>query len=94
MSASYDAINQVANFNGQSFVYDANGNLTDDGQRTYDLAQRKAVYRRLQTILHDQMPVALLYQRPELDAFTDRLQHQTTSLSTAWWNVGAWTLAP
>ncbi len=64
------------------------------GQRTYDLAQRKAVYRELQTILHEQMPIALLYQRPELDTFTDRLQHQTTSLSTAWWNVGAWTLAP
>ena len=64
------------------------------GQRTYELAQRKAVYRQLQTILHEQMPVALLYQRPELDAFTDRLQHQTTSLSTAWWNAGAWTLAP
>jgi peptide/nickel transport system substrate-binding protein len=64
------------------------------GQRTYDLARRKAVYRELQTILREQMPIALLYQRPELDAFTDRLQHETPSLSTAWWNVGAWTLAP
>ncbi|MEA2719881.1 MAG: peptide/nickel transport system substrate-binding protein [Candidatus Eremiobacteraeota bacterium] len=64
------------------------------GQRTYDLAQRKAVYRQLQTRLHDQMPVALLYQRPELDTFTERLRGQTTSLSTAWWNVGAWSLAP
>jgi peptide/nickel transport system substrate-binding protein len=64
------------------------------GQRTYDLAQRKAVYRQLETILYEQLPIALLYQRPELDTFTERLQHQTTSLSTAWWNAGAWTLAP
>jgi len=68
--------------------------LLAQGQRTYDLAQRKAVYRQLQTILHEAMPIALLYQRPELDTFTDRLHHQTTSLSTAWWNAGAWTLAP
>jgi peptide/nickel transport system substrate-binding protein len=64
------------------------------GQRTYDLAQRKAIYVQLQRLLAGAMPVALLYQRPELDAFTARLAHQTTSLSTAWWNAGAWTLAP
>ena len=64
------------------------------GQRTYDIAQRKAIYAQMETILSQQMPIALLYQRPELDTFTDRLQHQTTSLSTAWWNAGAWSLAP
>jgi len=40
------------------------------------------------------VPIALLYQRPEVDAFTDRLRGRTTSLSTTWWNVGGWTLAP
>ena len=64
------------------------------GQRTYEVAQRKAIYGRLQAILHEQLPIVLLYQRPELDTFTDRLRHQTTSLSTAWWNAGAWELAP
>src|SRR5260370_19009431 len=34
MSASYDPLNQVASSNGQPFVYDANGNVTDDAQRT------------------------------------------------------------
>jgi peptide/nickel transport system substrate-binding protein len=63
-------------------------------QRTYDLAQRMALYVRLQRVLFAEMPIALLYQRPELDAFTERVAHQTTSLSTAWWNVGAWTLRP
>ena len=64
------------------------------GQRTYDTAQRKAAYAQLQAILHAQLPIVLMYQRPELDTFTERLRHQTTSLSTAWWNVGAWELAP
>ncbi len=62
------------------------------GQQTYDPSQRKAVYTQLQTVLARQMPILLLYQRSELDAFTTRLKHQTTSVSTAWWNVGAWTL--
>jgi peptide/nickel transport system substrate-binding protein len=68
--------------------------LLKRGQQTYDIAQRKAIYAQLEALLYDDLPIMLLYQRPELDVFTDRLQHQTTSLSTAWWNVGAWTLAP
>jgi peptide/nickel transport system substrate-binding protein len=68
--------------------------LLEQGQRTYDLAQRKAIYARLEALLHEQMPIVLLYQRPELDTFTTRLRGQTTSLSTAWWNAGAWSLAP
>jgi len=64
------------------------------GQRTYDLAERKAIYSQLEALLYEDLPIMLLYQRPELDVFTDRLQHQTTSLSTAWWDAGAWTLAP
>ncbi len=64
------------------------------GQRTYDTAQRKAIYAQLQAILHEQLPIVLLYQRPEVDTFTRRLRNQTTSLSTAWWNVADWELAP
>jgi RHS repeat-associated protein len=32
---SLNALNQIASFNGQGFVYDANGNLLSDGTRTY-----------------------------------------------------------
>jgi peptide/nickel transport system substrate-binding protein len=64
--------------------------LLAQGQRTYDLAQRKAIYARLQRILHDEMPIALLYQRMEVDAFRGDVRDQTASLSTIWWNVGAW----
>ncbi|MEA2785517.1 MAG: peptide/nickel transport system substrate-binding protein, partial [Candidatus Eremiobacteraeota bacterium] len=68
--------------------------LLERAQQTYDVAQRKAIYSKLQALLYAELPIMLLYQRPELDVFTNRLQHQTTSLSTAWWNAGAWTLAP
>jgi peptide/nickel transport system substrate-binding protein len=68
--------------------------LLAEGQRTYDLARRRAIYARVQRLLHEEMPIALLYQRPELDTFSTRLRGQTTSLSTAWWNAGAWSLAP
>ena len=64
------------------------------GQRTYDVARRKAIYSQLQQILHEQMPIVLLYQRPELDTFTERLRGPSGSLSTVWWNAGRWSLAP
>ena len=34
-SATYDDANQIATFSGVSFTYDANGNLTSDGVRSY-----------------------------------------------------------
>jgi RHS repeat-associated protein len=34
-SATYDAANQIASWSGSSFSYDANGNMTSDGARTY-----------------------------------------------------------
>ena len=34
-TATYNALNQIKTFDGQAFVYDANGNLTDDGTRKY-----------------------------------------------------------
>jgi len=68
--------------------------LLAQGQRTYDVGRRTAVYARLEALLHAELPIALLYQRSEIDAFTDQLLGRTTSLSTTWWNVGSWTLAP
>ena len=34
-TATYNSVNQISNFDGAPFVYDANGNLTDDGVHTY-----------------------------------------------------------
>jgi len=34
-NGNYNNVNQVLSFNGDSFTYDANGNVIDDGKRTY-----------------------------------------------------------
>jgi RHS repeat-associated protein len=34
-SGSYNTVNQITSFGDRAFVYDANGNLIDDGNRTY-----------------------------------------------------------
>jgi peptide/nickel transport system substrate-binding protein len=62
------------------------------GRGTYDPVERKAIYTQLERDLFRALPIVLLYQRRELDAFTARLQHQTTSVDSAWWNVAAWRL--
>ncbi|MDQ2680601.1 MAG: hypothetical protein M3Y21_06225, partial [Candidatus Eremiobacteraeota bacterium] len=66
--------------------------LLNQGRSTNDVTQRKAIYARLQRLLYEKLPIGLLYQRPELDTFSTALHGQTTSLSGAFWNAGAWTL--
>ena len=34
-NASYNSVNEISSFNGHSYLYDANGNLLDDGVRRY-----------------------------------------------------------
>ena len=67
--------------------------LLRQARATYDPVQRKALYARLQALLSDELPIVLLYRRREIDAFSDRIRGQTTSVSSAFWNVGAWSLA-
>ncbi|HEY5425200.1 MAG TPA: ABC transporter substrate-binding protein, partial [Candidatus Tumulicola sp.] len=62
------------------------------GLSTYDRAQRAITYRALQALLYRDLPIALLYRRAQLNAFSNRLRGQTTSLSGAFWDVGHWTL--
>ncbi|MBV9269805.1 MAG: peptide ABC transporter substrate-binding protein [Candidatus Eremiobacteraeota bacterium] len=66
--------------------------LLAQGKSTFDIPRRKAIYSNMQVLLWDQLPIVLLYRRRELDVFSSRLQNQTTSIDTAFWNVGAWTL--
>ncbi len=68
--------------------------LLKAGLATYDPSQRKVAYISLQRLLYQELPIALVYRRGEVNAFTDRLQGQTTALSAAgaFWNAGAWYL--
>ncbi len=67
--------------------------LLRQGQQTFDIGKRKAIYARLQRVLQQELPIVLLYSRNEVDVFTDRLRGQSVSLDGTWWNVGAWHLA-
>lgn len=64
------------------------------GLATFDPAARAAVYRKLQAVLYEKLPIALLYQRRQINTFTTQLRGQTTSLNGAFWNAGAWSLGP
>ncbi|MDQ6932167.1 MAG: peptide ABC transporter substrate-binding protein [Candidatus Eremiobacteraeota bacterium] len=66
--------------------------LLKAGNSTFDKAKRQRVYDELQRVLQDRMPLVLLYQGRQVNAFTDRLMGQTTSVNGAFWNAGAWRL--
>ncbi len=61
---------------------------------TYDPHARLAAYARVQSILSRALPIELLYQRREIDAYTARLRDVTGSVSTIFWNVAQWHTAP
>jgi peptide/nickel transport system substrate-binding protein len=67
--------------------------LLEQGRSTFDIPRRKVVYAQLQRVLYAQLPIALIYQRRQINSFSARIKNQTTSLSGAFWNAGAWTLA-
>jgi peptide/nickel transport system substrate-binding protein len=63
------------------------------GQRTFDIAKRKSIYSKLEALLYEQLPIALIYDRNEVDVFTNRLRGASVSLDGVWWNAGSWSLA-
>jgi peptide/nickel transport system substrate-binding protein len=62
------------------------------GRATYDVTARRAAYATLQSLLYQQMPIVAIYQRRELDVFTDRLHGPTGSIDSVFWNVARWRL--
>ncbi len=67
--------------------------LLREGQRTFDTSKRKEIYARLQALLSQELPIVLIYDRNEVDVFTDRLRGESVSIDGAWWNVANWSLA-
>ncbi|HKE37163.1 MAG TPA: ABC transporter substrate-binding protein, partial [Candidatus Baltobacteraceae bacterium] len=65
--------------------------LLHEGLSTYDPASRIKTYARLQKLLYDEMPIALIYRRTQVNAFSDQIVGQTTSPAAgAWWDVANW----
>ncbi|MBC5829360.1 MAG: peptide ABC transporter substrate-binding protein [Candidatus Eremiobacteraeota bacterium] len=64
--------------------------LLKAGNSTFEKSKRQRAYDGLQRLLQEQLPLVLLYQGRQVNAFTERLKGQTTSLNGAFWNAGAW----
>ncbi len=63
------------------------------GRSTFDMQRRIAIYKRLQRLLYEELPIVLTDQRREIDAFTTQLHGVTGSTDSVFWNVDAWSLA-
>jgi peptide/nickel transport system substrate-binding protein len=59
-------------------------------RRTYDPGERKQYYAQIQQLLSELLPIVLLYQRREIDAYNSRLHGVVGSVSSIFWNVGTW----
>jgi peptide/nickel transport system substrate-binding protein len=62
--------------------------------QTYAPARRKAIYVQIERILAQQLPIELIYETREIDAFSSRLRGESVSPTGPFWNVWAWRLSP
>ena len=79
-----------AGFNKPRFCNKAMDAALTRGISTFDLQKRQAAYDDVQRILGEQLPMFLLYQGVQTNAFPKWLKHQTTAVTTPFWNVAAW----
>jgi hypothetical protein len=56
------------------------------------MSKRKAIYSKLESVLYQQLPIELTYQRKEIDTFSTRLKGIAGSIDSVFWNVARWTL--
>lgn len=66
--------------------------LLSAGRATYDERARSRIYSQLQRVLYRTLPIVPIYQRRELDTFTDRLRGPTGSVDSVFWDVARWRL--
>jgi peptide/nickel transport system substrate-binding protein len=64
--------------------------LLSAGRSTFDTSKRKAIYKKLEAQLFQQLPIELIYQRNEIDVFTTRLKGIAGSIDSVFWNAGRW----
>jgi peptide/nickel transport system substrate-binding protein len=71
------------------------GNLEKAGLATYDVAARRAIYRKIQHVLIDQVPEYILDFLPEITAVNDDLQDvKPEPVGSDLWNIAAWSFSP
>lgn len=57
---------------------------------TFDRTQRQVAFNDIQAIVSRQLPMLLIYQIVQVNAFPKWVKHQTFSPAGPFWNVGAW----
>ena len=79
-----------AGFNKPRFCDRAMDAALANGIATFDQARRQAAYDAVQRILNAKVPMLLMYQIVQVNAFPKWLKHQTGAVTTPFWNVAAW----
>jgi len=64
--------------------------LMAQARTVYDRPARVVAYSRIQKALHKALPIALLYRRREIDAFSWRLRGISGSVSSIFWDASVW----
>jgi peptide/nickel transport system substrate-binding protein len=80
-------------YNKSRFCDPAADALMARALRTYDPVARKTIYAQLQRILSRELPIEIIFQTREIDAFTTRLHGESVSPNGPFWNVYAWRLS-
>ncbi|MFN2529347.1 MAG: ABC transporter substrate-binding protein [Candidatus Baltobacteraceae bacterium] len=57
---------------------------------TFDRAQRQLAYNKIQSIVSGDLPMLLIYQVVQVNAFPKWIKHQTFSPASPFWDVDAW----
>lgn len=57
---------------------------------TFDRTQRQLAFNDIQRVVSRELPMLLIYQIVQVNAFPKWIKHQTFSPAGPFWNVGAW----
>jgi peptide/nickel transport system substrate-binding protein len=67
--------------------------LDADALRTFDRKRRLVDYAAVQRLIASDLPIIVLWEADELDAYTKRLHGFSSSYQSPFWNVAAWSLS-
>nr|MBO2507265.1 hypothetical protein [Bacillota bacterium] len=73
--------------------YDRAMELIEQGLRTFDQAERTAIYKELGRIFNEHLPYVFLYTANDITVFNKRVQNVNRDIRGALFNVHEWTLA-
>ncbi len=65
--------------------------LMDEAVVSYDRAARTPIYRNIERVLAQDLPMAALYQAVSINTFPSALHHEHAAVTTPFWNVSTWT---